>query len=127
MCQFQFLPISIVTLKQYRSQGTSTGNATPERGRETACCHNNIMSINILSDEAVKGENIYSEISPTSSQPGGDAAAMDRKPENTYTEDLVRNSIREPAKGANPGEPETLKETAAGIPPEEMLYEQPVS
>ena len=103
-------------------QSTGT-NATPESGRETACCHN--MSISILSDEAAKGENIYSEISPTSSQPRGDAAAMDRKPENTYTK--VRSSIREPAKGANPGEPETLKETAAGIPPEETLYEQPVS
>ena len=91
-----------------------------ERGRETTCCGSSQSEV----QETAANENIYSEI-PSSSQFGGDGAAMHRKSENTYSE--VR-SMRDPSKGTCVGLAGLLDEASvgAGVPPEETLYEQPV-
>ena len=73
-----------------------------ERGRETVCC--DLSTNNQLEETAanVKGENFYSEIASTS-QPGLDVVAMDRKSETTYSE---LRSTRGPTKGASLGQAE---------------------
>ena len=93
------------------------------RGRETTYCD---ITDNGVSEETaaiVKGETIYSEIPPTAGQSGGGggAAAMDSD----------FRSAREPGRGGQAEEEGRggLDETAtaaAGMPPEEALYEQPV-
>ena len=91
-------------------------------GRETACCD---LSMNNQSEETtsnVKEENLYSEIASTS-QPGVDVAAMDRKSETTYGE--VR-CTREPIKGAGLGQAVGGVLERTGVLPEEALYDQPV-
>ena len=90
-----------------------------EKGRKTACCD---LSINNQSDETVKKENLYSEIASTS-QPGVNVAAMDRKSETAYGE--VR-CTREPTKGAGLGQAVGSGLERTGVPPEEALYDQPV-
>jgi hypothetical protein len=91
------------------------------RGRETTFCDITDNGVPEETATSVKGENIYSEIPSSASQSGGGAAAKDSE----------FRSTGEPGRGGQAAgeegeEGEGLGKSAAAVPPEEALYEQPV-
>ena len=97
-------------------QSTTPSNAV--RGRETTYSG---TTDNGVSEESVKGENIYSEIPPNQSGGEGGAAAIGSDFRSTI--EPVRGGQAEEERGR---ELEETEAAAAGVPSKEALYKQPV-
>ena len=93
------------------------------RGRETTYCDTTDNGVSEETTAIVKGEDIYSEIPPTASQSGGGGGAVAMDSDFRSTREPVRGRQAEEEGGR---ELEETEAAAAGVPPEEALYEQPV-
>ena len=104
----------------YSVQSTTPSNAV--RGRETEYSGTTDNGVSEETTAIVKGENIYSEIPPTASQSGGEGGAAAMNSDFRSTRELKGGQAEE----EGGGEFEETETAAAGVPPEEALYEQPV-